>query len=65
LLPIPALDGGRMVFIAYEIVAGKSFHAKAEQWIHAAGFALLLGLIAIVSARELFPLLAGIVAHFK
>jgi regulator of sigma E protease len=65
LLPIPALDGGRMVFIAYEIVAGKSFHAKAEQWIHAAGFALLLGLIAVVSARELFPLLTGIASHFR
>lgn len=53
LLPVPALDGSRLVFIGLETVRGKPFPEKAEATIHGVGFALLLGLMIFVSVRDL------------
>lgn len=50
LLPIPALDGGRLLFVAIEVLrGGKPVPAKVENGIHATGFALLILLIAIIT----------------
>jgi len=49
LLPIPALDGGRLVFLAYEIVARRRVDEKVESYVHLAGFVLLVGLILAVT----------------
>ncbi len=49
LLPIPALDGGRLVFLAYEIVARRRVDEKVESYVHFAGFVLLVGLILAVT----------------
>lgn len=49
ILPIPALDGGRLFFIGIESVFGKKVLPKVEAAFHTAGFALLLGLIFVIS----------------
>lgn len=54
LLPFPALDGGRMVFIGYEAIAGQPANRKVEGMIHAVGMVLLMGLIFVVTMRDIF-----------
>jgi regulator of sigma E protease len=44
-LPLPALDGGRLAFLAYEIVTRRPVNQRAEAVIHAVGFVLLFGLL--------------------
>ena len=41
LLPLPALDGGRLLFMLIELVRRKPVSPKYENWVHAAGFILL------------------------
>jgi regulator of sigma E protease len=53
LLPFPALDGGRLVFLAYEAVARRKPNAKIEAQIHAIGLAMLLMLIAVVTVFDI------------
>ena len=48
LLPIPALDGGRIVFVLLEILRGKPINSKTEARIHQIGIVLLLALGAVV-----------------
>lgn len=59
LLPIPALDGGRLVFLLIELVTRKRVPAKYESWVHAAGFALLLTLMVVVSFSDIMRLITG------
>ena len=54
LLPIPALDGSKMVFTAIEWVRGKPINRKAEAIIHAVGFVLLLAFAVLVDVLQLF-----------
>ena len=49
LLPIPALDGGRLVFLAYEIVTRRRVNQRVETYVHLAGFVALFGLILAVT----------------
>jgi len=49
LLPLPALDGGRLVFLGYEIVTHRRVNQKVEGWVHLAGFLALFGLILLVT----------------
>ncbi|MEO7034567.1 MAG: M50 family metallopeptidase, partial [Polyangiaceae bacterium] len=51
LLPFPALDGGRLAFLAYEAVTRRKPNARVEANIHAFGLMLLLALITIVTFR--------------
>jgi regulator of sigma E protease len=53
LLPFPALDGGRLVFILTEIIFRRKFPEKWENRIHLIGFAMLLTLIALVTFHDL------------
>jgi regulator of sigma E protease len=53
LLPIPALDGGRLVFLGYEAVARRRPNARIEAQIHAVGLAMLLLLIAVVTVFDI------------
>ena len=48
LLPLPALDGGRIVFVVIEMIRGKPISRRIETRIHHIGFALLLGLGVII-----------------
>jgi regulator of sigma E protease len=49
ILPIPALDGGRLLFIGIEAVFGRKVVPKVEAAFHSAGFVFLLALIVIIS----------------
>jgi regulator of sigma E protease len=51
LLPFPALDGGRLTFLAYEAVTRRKPNARVEANIHAFGLMLLIALITVVTFR--------------
>ncbi len=59
LLPLPALDGGRLIFIIIEGVRGKPVPAKYEGWVHAAGFILLILLMVLVTFNDIVNLFRG------
>ena len=60
LLPIPGLDGGRIVFVAIEgIRRGKRISAQKENLIHLIGFAVLIMLIVLVSYNDVMRLISG------
>ena len=52
-LPFPALDGGRLFFLFFEAATRKKVHAGVEKWIHTAGMAILLLLMALVTFSDL------------
>ena len=56
LLPIPALDGGRLFFQLIELVRGKPINPKYEGYIHAAGMVLLLLLMVIITFKDIVKL---------
>lgn len=53
LLPIPALDGGRLVFVALEAIRRKALKIETENKIHQVGLVLLLTLLAVVSFNDI------------
>jgi regulator of sigma E protease len=52
ILPIPALDGGRILFILIEKIKGKAVSQKFEARAHNIGFALLITLMVVVTFRD-------------
>lgn len=56
LLPIPALDGGRLLFILFEMITRKKVPEKYESWVHAAGFVLLILLMLAITAKDIWAL---------
>lgn len=52
-LPFPALDGGRMLFLAIEAIRRKPNSAKVEQAVHAAGFLVLMLVVIVVTYRDI------------
>ena len=57
LLPIPALDGGRLVFLILEAVRGKRIPPEKEGMVHFAGFAVLMVLMIVVMFNDIMKLL--------
>lgn len=57
LLPIPALDGGRIVFIGYEVVTGRKPNQKVENWLHTIMFFLLMGLLVFITYNDILRLI--------
>ena len=53
LLPIPALDGSKLVFLAFERLRGKPVDPEKENMIHLIGFVLLMVLIVLVTFGDL------------
>jgi regulator of sigma E protease len=53
LLPLPALDGGRILFILIEALRGRRVDPRREQWVHAVGFAFLLALSVVVIIMDI------------
>ncbi len=53
LLPIPILDGGHLVYYAYEAVAGRPLSAKAQEIGFRVGLALVLGLMLVATWNDL------------
>ena len=52
LLPIPALDGGRLMFVAFEAIFGKRVPPQHEGLAHTLGFMVLLALIIYVNLQD-------------
>ena len=63
LLPIPALDGGRVVSLllttGIEAITKKKLNPKYEGYIHAAGMILLLALMAVIMFKDIFTIFKG------
>ena len=53
LLPIPALDGGRLVFILYEMIVRKPIPPEKEGMVHMIGMVALLGLMLFLTLSDL------------
>ena len=59
LLPLPALDGGRLIFLIVEAIRGKPIPPEKEGLVHAMGFLLLLGVILLITYKDIAGLFAG------
>ena len=56
LLPLPALDGGRLLFLTWEGITRRPVPPKYEGWVHAVGLVLLLILMLIVTFNDIIKL---------
>ena len=56
LLPIPALDGGRILFLIIEKIKGSKVDVKVENTIHTIGFALLMILMLVITFNDIIKL---------
>ena len=56
LLPLPALDGGRILFVLYSWITKKKVSAKVEGIVHGVGIVLLLGLMVVVTYNDVLKL---------
>lgn len=56
LLPIPALDGGRLLFLIVEAIIGRPINRKAEAYIHSVGFMILFGLMIFIAFKDVINL---------
>ena len=56
LLPLPALDGGRLVFLIIEAVRGKRVSPEKEGMVHFAGFVLLMALMVVIMFNDILKL---------
>ena len=53
LLPLPALDGGRIIFSLFEIISRKKVNPKVESLIHVIGFIILIGLMIFIAFNDI------------
>lgn len=56
-LPFPALDGGRLVFIIYEWVTGKQPNEAVEKYVNLSGFFFLIILVILISINDIMRLI--------
>jgi len=60
MLPIPALDGGRFLFVVIEwLRRGKRVSPKKEGLVHLVGFAVLIGLILVITFFDISKIISG------
>lgn len=59
LLPIPALDGGHVMFLLYEMVSGRKPNDKFMEYAQMVGFFLLLALVIYANGNDLFRFLSN------
>jgi regulator of sigma E protease len=52
LLPIPALDGGHVMFLLYELITGRKPHQKVLEYAQMAGMILLLSLVLYANIND-------------
>jgi regulator of sigma E protease len=53
ILPFPALDGGRLIFLAVEAIRRKPSRQEVEAWFHRVGFVLLMVLAIVITYKDL------------
>lgn len=56
LLPLPAFDGGRVLFMIIEKIKGSPVDTKVENWIHSIGFILLMILMIFITYNDIIRL---------
>lgn len=59
MLPFPALDGGRFVFLLIEGIFKKPIPRKVEQYVNSAGFVLLILFMIVVTCKDVWQLFTG------
>lgn len=64
-VPFPALDGGRILFLAIEKIRGKAVDEKIENIIHNTGFALLMVLIIFITYRDVMNYKSSFIDFFR
>lgn len=57
ILPFPALDGGRLLFVGIEAVTGRKVNQNIERMVHTAGMAVLLLLIVLITFSDISKLI--------
>lgn len=58
LLPLPALDGGRILFLGYELIMRRPLDPRKEGLVHAAGMVLLLAFMLFITLRDVAPMIS-------
>lgn len=56
LLPLPALDGGRLIFLLWEAITRRPINKKIEAYINAAGLLILMAFMLIITFKDIFKL---------
>jgi len=56
LLPIPALDGGHVMFLGYEIISGRKPSDKFMEYAQVAGMIILLGILVFANGNDIIKL---------
>ena len=59
ILPIPALDGGHVVFLLYEMITGREAPEKVLEIAQYIGFFLILGLVLFANGNDIYKALFG------
>lgn len=59
LFPLPALDGGKIVFLLFELITGKPVNPKYEGWVHLIGFALFILLTIVITFSDIMKIIKG------
>jgi len=59
LLPIPPLDGSRLVIVAIEAIRRKPFDKQKESLVHLIGFGLLLALVVMLTYKDILKIFKG------
>ena len=59
LLPIPALDGGHVMFLLYEMISGRKPNDKFMEYAQMVGFFMLLALVIYANGNDLFRFLSN------
>jgi len=59
LLPFPALDGGRLLFLGIEKLRGRPINPAKERWAHLIGYGLLITLILLATIQDILRILSS------
>jgi regulator of sigma E protease len=58
-LPIPALDGGHIMFLLYEMITGRKPHQKVLEYAQIIGFVLILALVLFANGNDIYKAITG------
>ncbi len=65
ILPFPALDGGRILFVIIEKIRRKPVSKKIEGYVHNAGFALLIALVILITIKDVSKFSGAVSSFFR
>jgi len=60
ILPIPALDGGHLVFLTYEIIRGKALSAQIQAIATTVGLVILLGIMVLANISDFLSFISNV-----